>query len=550
MRYLSFILLLLLFSCKQSETKEATTILPWVSYDESKELAESAKHQSRRMRYKLIQSKVLDKNDIWNTIAPQIADFSEDDYNVLKPLILEQDIPTIQSHIQSGKLTYKILTQWYLYRIVKFENNQETYLNAIISINPEAVSEAEKKDANTSNNNHPIFGMPILLKDNINTQGMYTTAGAHILKNNSTPDAYITERIKEKGGIILGKANLSEWANYLTLGGPNGYSAIGGQTLNPYGRKIFDTGGSSSGSGSSMAVNYAVAAVGTETSGSILSPSSKHSLIGLKPTTGLLSRSGIVPLSSTVDTPGPMTRTVIDNAILLSAMTGEDPTDPATKDNPKNIEYWSDLKESSLSGIRFGVNKRLTTDSTYMLVVEKIVALGGIAIEFEFPEINSEGFTSLLRVDMNNDLAKYIDAYLPKGFKHRSVADIIAYNKQDSTLRIPYGQGRLEGILTEHVSDEEMITLRKQLKAEGLKYFETPMKEHDLDVVLSINNFNARNAAMANYPCLTMPMGYSDAGEPIGLTFMAPSYMESKLLKIAYALEQEYQKRETPKLYN
>lgn len=177
------------------------------------------------------------------------------------------------------------------------------------------------------------------MKDNINVDGLATTAGSLVFKNNKTTDAFIIKRIKENGGIILGKTNLSEWANYLCLDCPNGYSAIGGQTLNPYGRKIFDTGGSSSGSGVAVATNYSAVAIGTETSGSILSPSSKNSLVGLKPTVGLLSRSGIVPISSTLDTPGPMTKNVIDNAILLSAMSGKDTTDITSNSYSKKIPF-------------------------------------------------------------------------------------------------------------------------------------------------------------------------------------------------------------------
>jgi amidase len=333
MKKTTLILLLFTLACAR---KPQTTIAPWIPYDESTELAENANNELTKLRFKLIQSRVLDKNAIWKNVADQIRNFSEEDYNKLKPLILEQDIPTIQSHIQEGSLTYETLTQWYLYRIIKFENNKNEYLNNIIAINPEAVKEARKRDKNKSSQDHPIYGMPILLKDNINFEGLPTTAGTELLKNNEAADAFIVKRIKEKGGIILGKANLSEWANFLCLECPNGYSAMGGQTLNPYGRKKFDTGGSSSGSASSIAANYAAAAVGTETSGSILSPSSSNSIVGLKPTTGLLSRTGIVPLSSTLDTPGPMTRNVIDSAILVSVMTGEDSADIITKNAPTN----------------------------------------------------------------------------------------------------------------------------------------------------------------------------------------------------------------------
>ncbi|MDP2162079.1 MAG: amidase family protein, partial [Flavobacterium sp.] len=250
MRKLIFILLLFTFACK---TQHKTIIPSWIPYNESEELAANANHESQKMRFKLIQSRILDKNEIWKNVANQIKDFSEKDYQRLLPFILEQDIPTIQTHIQSGILSYKALTQWYLYRIVKYENDRDKTLNAIVSINPNAVEEAKKRDKHKSSANHLIYGMPILLKDNTNAEGMSTTAGTHLLRNNKATDAFIVAGIKENGGIILGKTNLSEWANFLCLDCPNGYSAFGGQTLNPYGRKIFDTGGSSSGSGAAIA---------------------------------------------------------------------------------------------------------------------------------------------------------------------------------------------------------------------------------------------------------------------------------------------------------
>jgi amidase len=378
---------------------------------------------------------------------------------------------------------------------------------------------------------------------------MVTTAGAHAFINNKTTDAYIVERIKEKGGIILGKTNLSEWANYLCLGCPNGYSAVGGQTLNAYGRKIFDTGGSSSGSGVSMAANYAAAAVGTETSGSILSPSSKSSLSGLKPTVGLLSRGGIVPISSTLDTPGPMTRTVIDNAILLSAMSGEDPADPATKNNPKNTRYWEDLRSGSLKGIRFGVNKIFLKDSLYRKAVDDIRSLGGIAIEFEPERVIFQSFGALLGGDMKVDLPAYISQYGSDEIPFKSVSDIVDYNMEDSLIRIPYGQARFEGILEVNISQDSLLRLEEALQNEGLRFFEEPMIEHDLDIVLSMNNRNAGYAAAAKFPCLTVSMGYQKSGEPAGITFVARPFEEDKLLKIGFAYEQATRRRRIPEKY-
>ncbi|MFK7771274.1 MAG: amidase family protein, partial [Saprospiraceae bacterium] len=518
--------LLFIFSC---ETKTKIIIPDWEPYDETEELTKSATHESQRMQFKLIQSKFLDKNNLWKNVQDQIAYFSEEDYQTLKPFILEQNIPTIQSHIKTGKLTYEKLTQWYIYRIVKFENDPKKTLHSIIALNPNAVTQARLCDKNKSKDDHPIFGMPILLKDNINTSEMKTTAGAHALIDNQTKDAFIVERIKEKGGIILGKTNLSEWAYYFCNGCPLGYSAIGGQTLNPYGRKIFETGGSSAGSGTTIAANYAVAAVGTETSGSIISPSSQNSVVGLKPTIGLLSRSGIVPISSTLDTPGPMTRNVIDNAIFLSAMTGEDASDDATKGNPKNVKYWEDFSKASLKGRRLGVNKNFMTDSIYNLTVEKIKNAGATVVEFEPNEMNFDGFRTFLNADMKIDLPKYLAKEAGAKVQIKSVKDVVAHNLQDTLQRAPYGQGILEGIVEENISKEDFDKLKIRFENDARHFFNTPMDSLKLDAILSINNYNSGHAAMAKYPCLTVPMGYKESGEPISLTIIAKTFEEDKL---------------------
>ena len=540
------LLLIFLFSCKE---KPKMTIPKWIPFDESAELAKNADHESPRMQYKLIQSKYLDKNEIWKNVENQIPYFTEEDYQNLKPLIFDQDIPTIQSHIQSGKLTYEKITQWYLYRIVKFENDKDKSLHSIIAINPNAVAEAKKKDKNKSEGDHPIYGLPVLLKDNINTAEMKTTAGAHALMDNQTEDAFIVKQIKSKGGIILGKVNLSEWAYYFCNGCPLGYSAIGGQTLNPYGRGIFETGGSSAGSGTTMAANYAVAAIGTETSGSIISPSSQNSVVGFKPTIGLLSRSGIVPISSTLDTPGPMTRSVIDNAIFLSAMTGEDDSDASTKDNPKNIRYWEDLKSVSLKDLRLGANKEFLEDSIYNLTIEKLKSFGATIVEFEPEEMNFEGFRTVLNADMKVDLPHYLTNYAGANVKVKSVKDVVEHNLKDTLQRSPYGQGIFEGIVVEDISEEDFAKLKMRFEKDGRNYFDKPMDEFKLDAILSINNYNSGHAAMAKYPCLTIPMGYKESGEPISLTFIAKTFQEDKLLKIGYAFEQATKVRKGPSLF-
>ena len=292
----------------------------WEAYDETPELAANATHPITRMRYKRIQSKHRDRNSLFSPFEKALSRYTQADHEAVKGLILEQDILTIQKHIAEKKLTYEALVLFYLYRIYHFETNHSTYLNALINLNPDVLKEARKKDAQRSKSNtHPLYGMPILLKDNIDALPMATTAGAAALENNfPSEDAFLVKQLKSKGALILGKVNMSEWAYYFCQACPLGYSAMGGQTLNPYGRKTFETGGSSSGSGVAVAANYAVAAIGSETSGSILSPSGKNSVVGLKPTIGAISRSGVIPISSSMDTAGPMTKNILDNAIKYS----------------------------------------------------------------------------------------------------------------------------------------------------------------------------------------------------------------------------------------
>ncbi|WP_370104857.1 amidase family protein, partial [Winogradskyella sp.] len=331
MRYISFLFVFLfVFSCKDSKsndsqtpTEASKTKIDNTEVEDDSDLSAISTKDFRE--FKVLDSENLTKEDIWAEIDSQLKDFTEADYNRLKPFILEQNIPTLQKHVFDNNITYEDLTKFYLYRIRQFDRENSLSLNSVISINKNVINEAKDRDekrklyedVSVDYFKNTIVGMPILLKDNINTSGMATTAGAVALKDNTTEDAFIVKQLKSKGALILGKANLSEWAYFFCGDCPSGYSAIGGQTLNPYGRRIMDTGGSSSGSGVAVAANFCAAAIGSETAGSILSPASQNSVVGLKPTIGLVSRSGIVTISSTLDTAGPITRTVMDNAIVL-----------------------------------------------------------------------------------------------------------------------------------------------------------------------------------------------------------------------------------------
>ena len=319
------LLLFLIYSCEENN------LTKWVNYDESSELIESQENDSSRLQYKRIQSISKDKNELIEGFEKEISKFIKNKYKSYKELILEKSIPEIQKSIIKGKFSYYDLTLFYLSRIYLIEFNNNLYLNSIISINKDVLEIAKERDKKSKNEINSIYGIPILLKDNIGYDKLPTTAGAYSLRKNLTKNAFIVNRLKDEGAIILGKTNLSEWANYFCLGCPNGYSALGGQTLNPYGRKVLDTGGSSSGSGVATASNLSSVSLGSETSGSILSPSSANSLVGMKPTIGHVSRSGIVPISSTLDTAGPMTKFVIDNIIVYNSIIGFDDNDSYSK---------------------------------------------------------------------------------------------------------------------------------------------------------------------------------------------------------------------------
>ncbi|RXJ46138.1 amidase family protein [Gelidibacter gilvus] len=544
--FLFCITFMMVCSCKNSEkkveeTKKSSTDISAIS---AKEFTE----------FKVLDSKFIDNSKLWESFEKELSDFTEERYNALKPFVLEQDIPTLQQHIQDGKLTYENLTKFYLYRIRAFDRENDLSLNAVISLNPNVISEAKQKDVDFKNKmrKHPIFGMPILLKDNINAVDMPTTSGAVAFQNNNTNDAFIVERLKEQGALILGKANLSEWAYFFCGDCPSGYSAIGGQTLNPYGRKIMDTGGSSSGSGVAVAANFCVAAVGTETSGSILSPASQNSGVGLKPTIGLLSRSGIVPISSTLDTPGPMAKNVTDTAILLDAMLGFDDRDPkSVKRHLENTSYYeNNFKVNELKGKRFGVFTTLLEDSLYVRAIEDLKYEGAIIIEIEPEKIELPDFLRLLNLDMKKDFPSYINTSGDSKLAVRSVEDVMAFNKKDSAATMPYGQSLFAGIVADSATDEEFESIKNTLKTNGKLFFDTPFNRENLNGILSINNYHAGFAAVAEYPAITVPMGYTDSGAPKGLTFIGRPWTEAFLLSWAYTYEQASKRRMAPEKYN
>ena len=389
--------------------------------------------------------------------------------------------------------------------------------------------------------------MPVLLKDNIGFAGLATTAGSIALQDNHSDNAFITDRLFENDAVILGKANLSEWAYFFCSACPSGYSALGGQTLNPYGRKQFGSGGSSSGSAAAVAANLAVVAVGSETSGSILSPASANSAVGLKPTTGSLSRSGLVPISATLDTSGPITRTVADAVALFNAMAGYDVEDAAM---PLISDGFALVyRDLGLNEKRLGVIDSFAADNFYQQAVALLTGEGAVAVGVSLPGFQNPGFGEFLGAEMVRDLAAYLSADASAEVTISSVTDLQAFNLMDLDLRAPYGQGLVDMMVELQISDAELEALRSELQSAARERLEKIFSDGQLDVLLSIDNRNAGLAALANFPALTIPMGYEDSGRPIGLTLIAPPFQEQQLIDIAARFEKLSKVRRIPENY-
>ncbi|WP_415372841.1 amidase family protein [Patiriisocius sp. Uisw_047] len=510
----------------------------WV-ITENEMLHQNRSHESGRMQFKLVNSKYQNEEYVFDDVLKDIARLSDARYAALKPLILEQDIARLQEHVSSGKMSYEELTLFYLKRMFIYETNPSTSLHSIISINPNVVAQAREKDQTKHLKRNEIFGMPILLKDNIDTKEMKTTAGAFVLKDNQPAEnATIVNNIIANGGLIIGKANLSEWAYYFCNGCPLGYSAIGGQTLNPFGRGQFETGGSSAGSGVAASVNYAVAAVGSETSGSIISPSSQNSVVGLKPTTGALSGDGIVPISHTLDTAGPMAKSVADAEILFWAM--------KYGQGGEAIGRHSEPKSALPKDIRLGVFKNLLDDAEYSAAIDKLKAEGVQVIEINPSQLPLPGFLTLLNIEMRDDLPKYLANRASQNISEKSLLGVMTTNRIDSVQRMPYGQGIFDAIMADNTTEEDFINLRETLLKNGNAYFEAPMKKHKLDAIATINNYHSSYAAVGLRPCLAIPMGLQDNGEPKAFTLITDSNTEQRLLQLGKTIESILKGRVAP----
>ncbi|MES2653493.1 MAG: amidase [Bacteroidota bacterium] len=483
----------------------------------------------------------------------------------------ETTINKLQTNMQNGKFSSKSLTKLYLKRIAEIDKSGPK-LNAVIELNPDALTIAAAMDAERKQGQvrGPLHGIPILIKDNINTgDKMQTTAGSLALAGNiASADAFIVKKLREAGAVLLGKTNLSEWANFRSTRSCSGWSSRGGQTKNPY---ILDRSpsGSSSGSGAAVSANLCAIAIGTETNGSIIAPSSYSGIVGFKPTVGLWSRSGIIPISATQDTAGPMCRTVTDAAILLSALTGVDGADEITKTSigKTYTDYTQFLKIDALKGKRIGIEKSFLGGhegvvALYKAAIEKFKELGAQIIEIELQkEMRAIAGASVLQPEFKAG----VNAYLAKAnAKVKTLSDIIAFNKANETTAMPYfKQETLEA--SDKAPDLDSSAYKEALAKvlSSRKIITDLMEKNQLDAIVGtsfgipslIDLFNgdysggfyfASPAAMAGFPHITVPMGRVYE-LPVGLSIMAGAYQEPVVLAFAYAFEQTTKHRAAPK---
>jgi amidase len=463
--------------------------------------------------------------------------------------------------MQQGRLTSLRLIERCLERVDAYDRGGPR-LNAVLEVNPDAreIADALDRERAAGGRRGPLHGIPIFLKDNIATADrLHTSAGSLALKDCVAPrDAFLVTRLREAGVVILGKANMTEWANFLTTGMPAGYSSRGGQVKNPYGDNL-TPGGSSSGSAVAVAAGLCPVAVGTETSGSILSPANWNSVVGVKPTLGLVSRSGIVPIAASQDTAGPFARTVADAAILLSAMRGVDVGDRATRASRRHVrsDYSVPLSVDGLEGVRLGVPRAVFFER--LAAAEKPVidgalgALGGlgatlvdpadIATAREVTDFRSD----VLLYEFKRDLNRYLQS-LGEASPIRSIRDLIRFNEARPQEMLRFGQVLLlaaqstNGLRTEAYRRSRAEDLRIS-RADGI---DRVMTRERLDALVFPGWSGATIGAKAGYPSVIVPAGYTAEGTPIGLTFLGRAWSEPTLLRLAHAFESVTRHRRPP----
>ncbi len=510
-------------------------------------------------------------------IAGSVSKAAKRRFNVPPFELEETTIADLQAAMASGKMTARSITQLYLDRIAELDRKGPT-LRHVIEVNPDALSIADALDQERKAGRvrGPLHGIPILLKDNVGTADkMTTTAGSLALEGSIPPrDAFIAAKLRSAGAILLGKANLSEWANFRSTHSTSGWSGRGGQAKNPY---VLDRNpcGSSSGSGGAVAANLCAAAIGTETDGSIVCPSSANGIVGIKPTLGLLSRSGIIPIAHSQDTAGPMTRTMRDAAILLGVLAGPDPADPATaasRSRGQITDYTKYLDPNGLRGARIGVAR--TKFFGYSDVVDKTIndaiatmkSQGAVIVDpanIETAGKFDDSEFDVLLYEFKADLNGYLASLGPRATV-KSLQEIIAFNDAHKDQEMPWFgqeimiQAQAKGPLTEKKYRDE---LAKNLKMSRIDGIDAAMNKYKLDAIIAptggpawptdllngdhFTGGSSTPAAVAGYPNINVPAGFSH-NLPIGISFFGRAYSEPTLIKIAYSYEQATKHRRPP----
>ncbi len=472
---------------------------------------------------------------------------------------LEASIVDLQHAMAKGELTSVALVSFYVDRIARYDRGGPM-LNSVLEINPEAlfIAEALDRERAMKGPRGPLHGIPVLVKDNIDTGDMmHTSAGSLALADSyAQRDSFIVSKLREAGAIILGKANMTEWANFMTEKMPGGYSSRGGQVLNPYAPGSFSVGGSSSGSAAAVAANLCTVSVGTETSGSILNPGCNNLIVGIKPTVGLLSRRGIIPISHVQDTPGPFGRTVADAAALLGVMTGTDEEDVATRAAEGRFygDYTQFLDKDGLKGARLGfaggVLERLDEDRVRLVkdVVQAARDAGAKVVDVELPRPRKWQSTSLV-----HEFKPAINRYLSRLASHvpvHSLKELIEFNDSKPDAMLKYGQTVLiqSEATTGSLADPEYIQDRAEGTRTSRGAIDTVLAEHNLDAILFPLIVNAAISATAGYPSVCVPVGLTGANHPVAVTFAASAYSEPTLIRLAYALESIIDGRRPPQM--
>ena len=481
-------------------------------------------------------------------------------------------LASLRAAMGAGALTSATLTEYYLRRIGRLN----PALHAVITVNPAAAAEAAASDARPGPP-RPLEGIPVLVKDNVGVSGMPTTAGSPALLPASPPDAFLTGKLRQAGAVILGKANLSEWANFRSTHPTSGWSTLGGQTVNPYALDR-NPSGSSSGSGAGVAAGLAPLAVGTETDGSILCPSSACGIVGIKPTIGMISRRGIVPISPVQDTAGPMATCVADAAALLSVLAGPDPEDPiAAERSEVSQALLSCLDPEAIDGARLGIWRAGSAEAgpATAAVLDDVVArlrsLGAVVVDpVELPGAEQIGEPEFAALE--HEFKYGINAYLAwlsatAGFSGPgTLAELIDFNKRNADLVLSrFGQEIFESSQARPgtLSDPGYVEVRRAATALARTAVEQPLDRSDLDAIVSLTTgpawltdyvlgdhhvFSTSSpAAVAGCPSITVPAGHV-AGLPVGVSFTGAQWTEPRLVALAYAFEQATRHRRPPAL--